>query len=109
MKSIPSLFTILISSLVIFTQTDAAIEDAELSGKGYRPNWLTDSHHNRIELFKKWLENKPIGNSVGGRSPTVPYNVLHPTHQFKGTCYCHLCSLGMIFNFPIKQNVYKFT
>jgi len=87
MKSIPSLFTILISSLVIFTQTDAAIEDAELSGKGYRPNWLTDSHHNRIELFKKWLENKPIGNSVDGRSPTVPYDALHPTHQFKGTCY----------------------
>jgi len=84
MKSIPSLVTILISLLVIFTQTDAAVEYAESSGKGYRPNWLTDSHHNRIELFKKWLEDKPIGNSVNGRSPSVPYDVLHPTHQFKG-------------------------
>lgn len=82
MKSIPSLFAILISSLVIFTQTDAVIEHDESSGHGLRPNWLTDSHRNRIELFKKWLENKPVGNSEN--SPVLPYDLLHPTHPFKG-------------------------
>jgi hypothetical protein len=100
MKSIPSLFAILISSLVISTQTDAAIEYAESSGKGLRPSWLTDSHRNRIELFKKWLENKPIGNS--GHSPATPYDILHPTHQFKGACYCYLFSSWDNFQFSDK-------
>jgi len=80
MKSIPSLFAILISSLAIFTQTDAVIDYAKSSDKGLRQNWLTDPHRNRIELFKKWLGNKP----VGGQAALSPYDVLHPTHQFKG-------------------------
>jgi len=84
MKSILSLFAILISSLVIFTQIDALTESAESSGKGLRPNWLTDSHRNRIQLFKKWLEDKPLDNSIGGRSPSSPYDILHSTDQFKG-------------------------
>jgi len=84
MKSIPSLFTILISSLAIFTQIDAVIDHAKSSDKGVPANWLTDSHRNRIELFKKWLENKPIDSSAGGHSPSSPYDALHPTHKFKG-------------------------
>jgi hypothetical protein len=98
MKSLLSLFAILISSLAIFKQIDAVIDYAKSSDKGLRTNWLTDSHRNRIELFKKWLENKPIDSSAGGRSPSTPYDVLHPTHQFKGACYF---SLGIIFTFPI--------
>ena len=86
MKSFPSLFAILISTFVIFKQTNAMIEYAESSGKGHRSNWLTDAHRNRVELFKKWLENKPIDSSVGGRSSS-PYDVLHSPHQFKGACF----------------------
>lgn len=107
MKSIPSCFAILISSLVIFTSIDANIGYAESSDQGLRPSWLTDSHRNRVELFKKWLENKPTGNSVDGHSPSSPYDALHPTNQFKGACYCHLLSLGMISNLPTENNVYK--
>jgi DNA repair photolyase len=107
MKSIPSLLAILISSLAIFTQTNANIGYAESSDHGHRPSWLTDSHRNRVELFKKWLENKPTGNSIDGRSPSSPYNALESTHQFKGACYCHLFSLGKIFNLLTKNNLYK--
>lgn len=107
MKSIPSLFAILISSLAIFTQTDATIEYGESAGKGLQQNWLTDSHRNRIELFKKWLADKSTGSSIGGRSSSSPFDVLHPTHAFKGACYCCLFSLGIIFNFPIEKNAYK--
>jgi hypothetical protein len=84
MKFIPCLFAIVISTLVIFTQTDANAEYAESSNKGIRSNWLADTHRNRIELFKKWLENKPVGSSAGERSSSLSYNALHPTHQFKG-------------------------
>ncbi|CAF0808385.1 unnamed protein product [Rotaria sp. Silwood1] len=84
MKSIPPLFAILISSLAILTQTDAAINHAKLSDKIHEPDWLTDSHRNRIEIFKKWLGNKPIGSASSERSSLTPYDALHPTHQFKG-------------------------
>ncbi len=107
MKSIPSLFAILISLLVLFIQTNASVEYAESSGKGVRPNWLTDSHRNRVELFKKWLGNKPIENSVDGRSSPSPYDMLHPTQAFKGACYCRLFSLGIVFHFPHKQKCRK--
>ncbi|CAF3338792.1 unnamed protein product [Rotaria sp. Silwood1] len=107
MKSIPPLFAILISSLAILTQTDAAINHAKLSDKIHEPNWLTDSHRNRIEIFKKWLGNKPIGSASSERSSLTPYDALHPTHQFKGACYHCLFSLEKIFNFPIKPNIYK--
>jgi len=77
MKSIPSLFTLLISSLAAITQMATVVDADQLSG--HRPTWLSDSHRNRVELFKKWLENKPAGSAAAS-----PYNVLHPTHQFKG-------------------------
>jgi len=84
MRSIPSLFAIFISSLTLLTQTNAILEYAKSSDNGLRPNWLTDSHRNRVELFKKWLGSKSIGNSGDGHSATSPYDVLHPTQQFKG-------------------------
>ena len=99
MKSILSVLVVIISSLALFPSTNAVIDYAKSSDKGLRTNWLTDSHRNRIELFKKWLENKPIDSAADGRAPSSPYDVLHPTHQFKGAC-CF--SLGMIFNFLIK-------
>lgn len=103
MKSIPSLFTILISSLVIFTQTDANIPYAESSGKGLRSDWAAEPHRHRIELLKKWFENKPNGGSASGPAGLSPYDVLHPTHQFKGACYKYLFSLEIISRFMIKQ------
>jgi hypothetical protein len=80
MKSVPSLFAILISLLAIFTPTNAVLDHAISSDQGLRPNWYADPHRNRVEIFKKWLENKPTGE----RSSALPYDVLHPTHPFKG-------------------------
>ena len=41
------------------------------------------SQHNRVQLFKKWLANKPMNV----RAASSPYDVLHPTHKFKGAYY----------------------
>jgi len=51
-----------------------------------RPSWLTNSHRNRIELFKKWLESKPGQQSALSKShdTSSPIHLLHPQHQFKG-------------------------
>jgi len=77
-KSIPSLLALLISSLVAITQTAIVVDADKLPG--LRHTWLSDSpHRNRVELFKKWLENKPAGHAASS-----PYDALHPTHQFKG-------------------------
>ena len=85
MKSIRSLFAVLISSLAIFTQINAVLQ----SDQGLRSHWLADPHRNRIELFKKWLENKPNSGGIA----SSPYDALHPTHQFKGACcYCFVFS-----------------
>ena len=86
LKSSLSLLAILLSSLTILIPTDAVIEYAKTSDNGFRANWLADPHRNRIELFKKWLGNKPVGHAAGERSAS-PYEALHPTHQFKGACY----------------------
>lgn len=87
LKSIPPLFAILISSLAVLTQTYASIEYLKPSDNMIRPTWLADSHRNRIEIFKKWLQSKPAGSGSSERAPASPYEVLHPTHQFKGACY----------------------
>jgi len=84
MKSFPSLFTILISSLVVFIQTEANIGFDGSSDHGLRSNWLNDPHRHRVELFKKWLENKPIDNPVDGRSASSSFGVLDPNRKFKG-------------------------
>jgi hypothetical protein len=81
MKYVPSLFALLISSLAAITQA-AVLTDLDRSS-AIRPGWFADSHRNRIELFKKWLENKPHGAATG-HDASSPYNALHPTHQFKG-------------------------
>ncbi|CAF1443126.1 unnamed protein product [Adineta steineri] len=72
MTPIPSLFAILISSLVIITDINA--------NDGHQQEWLANPHHNRVHLFKKWLANK----AIDARAASSPYDVLHPTHQFKG-------------------------
>jgi hypothetical protein len=77
MKSIPSLLALLISSLLAITQI-AVVVDAE-KFSDLRPSWLSDSHRNRVEIFKKWLEKKPIGHTASS-----PYEALHSTHLFKG-------------------------
>jgi len=77
MKSIPSLFAILISLLAIFTYTNAVIESYD---EGHRPSWLAGSHQNRVRLFKKWLGNK----QAGGHGASSPHDALHATPQFKG-------------------------
>ena len=77
MKSIPSLFTVLISLLVIFTNTNATIESND---EGHRPTWLAGSHHNRVQLFKKWLGNQAADASAS----SSPLHALHSKHQFKG-------------------------
>lgn len=50
----------------------------------FQPSWLTDSHRNRIEIFKKWLQSKPVGSGSSERPLASPYEVLNPTQQFKG-------------------------
>ncbi|CAF0912726.1 unnamed protein product [Rotaria sordida] len=84
MKSVLPSFAILISSLAILTQIYATFAHAKLSDQNHEPTWLTNSHRNRIDIFKKWLGNKPIGSASNERSSISPYDVLHPTHQFKG-------------------------
>ena len=85
MKSSISFVAILLSTVSLFTSLEAVIEYAKSSDNALRTNWLGDNHRHRIELFKKWLGNKPSGNSAGERAAT-PYDVLHPPHQFKGAC-----------------------
>lgn len=92
MKTIPTLLTILISSLAIFT-----IEVVQSSDHGFRPNWLADSHHQRVELFKKWLGNKPAANSIGNPSPSASYGMLDPAHQFKGKINLHFNEKNRFF------------
>lgn len=82
MKTIPTLLTILISSLAILT-----IGVVQSSDQGLRPSWLADSHRQRIELFKKWLGNKPAATPLGSRSPSSSFGMLEPTHQFKGMSF----------------------
>jgi hypothetical protein len=103
MKSVPSLFAILISLLAIFIPANAVLDHAKSSDQGLRPNWYADPHRNRVEIFKKWLENKPTGE----RSSALPYDVLHPTHPFKGACYYRLFSSGKAFNFGDKKKYVK--
>jgi hypothetical protein len=112
MKSSLSAFVLLISSLTVFIlQIDAVTEYDKSSENNIQANWLGDSHRHRIELFKKWLGNKPVGNTNGERSAS-PYDALHPTHQFKGACYSRLLSLEMFFYFLLKfyvhQNCYDY-
>ncbi|CAF0919463.1 unnamed protein product [Adineta ricciae] len=76
MKSIPSSFALLISCLIIYIHANAD----EL----HQPHWLNGAHHNRYQLFKKWLERKPVDE----RAAASPYDVLHPTHQFKEPFQC---------------------
>ena len=83
MKSITSFFAILISSFAILKMTDATIEYANSADTIHRPKWYSDPHRSRIDLFKKWLGNKPVASASSERS-TSPYDVLHPVHQFKG-------------------------
>ena len=87
MKSILSLFALLTSLLMILTQTDAVTEYAKLLNKRHRPYWLTDSHRNRIEIFKKWIDKKPVGSRLDEHFSSSPYDALHSTHQFKGMYY----------------------
>ncbi len=86
MKSIPSLFAILISLLAIFTYTNAVIESNDESDG---PRWLADSHRNRIHLFKKWLGNTP----ADAHASSSPADLLHSTRQFKGARVHRLFSL----------------
>jgi len=72
MTSLPTLFALLISSLVVFTQTNAD----EL----HRAAWLAGPSHHRLHMFKKWLDRKPMD----ARAAASPSDLLHPTHQFKG-------------------------
>ena len=85
LKASLSVLAILLSSFTMLTPTDAVIEYANTPDDGFRTNWLADPHRHRIELFKKWLGNKPIDHAAGERSAS-PYDALHPAHQFKGAC-----------------------
>lgn len=87
MKTIPMLMTILISSLAILTPTNANIGFIGSSDRGVRSSWSADSHRQRVDLFKKWLGNKPPGSPMDNRAPSSPFNMLDPTHAFKGTSF----------------------
>ncbi|CAM4855085.1 unnamed protein product [Rotaria socialis] len=78
----PSFLAILISLLAILVKIDSTTAIVKPFDGTHRPRWLTDSHRNRIELFKKWLGNKPIG-SASNEGSLSPYDLLHPVHQFK--------------------------
>jgi hypothetical protein len=83
MKSNRTILTVLFSIVTIVNLIDATARFAKSSESGFQPHRLMDSQRNRIDVFKKWL-----GNAVSGQASS-PYNVLHPTHQFKGACvYC---------------------
>ena len=106
MKSIPSSFAILIFFVVLYTQVDDSIGYAESSDRGLGPSWLTDSHRNRVELFKKWLGNKPmLVSSDADNLLHHPMTMLYirPINS-KVRVVDRLCSLGDDLRFS-RQNI----
>ena len=84
MKSFSTLFVIVVASFILLTKTNGISGQAASSDDSVRSNWLSDAHRNRVELFKKWLGNKPIPHSIHDKSQQSPYNILHSEQKFKG-------------------------
>lgn len=86
MKSMLPVFTLLICSSILFTRISAGIEALKVADNGLRPHWLAGSHRNRIDLFKKWLDNKRGSNSAGDRGTPA----LDISDNSKGSCVSRL-------------------
>ena len=88
MKSIPSLLTILLSSLAAISQVTINAQLSHLPARDYRPQWLADTHvQRRTNLLKRWFANGPIGLSPEQRSLSSPFDTLQSPKQFKGKHY----------------------
>ena len=84
MKSILSLFPILITSLIVLIQVTTSTEFDRSPLVSLRSHWLTNSHQDRDELLQKLYESKRIDPSHLSRS-TSPLEILHSSRIFKGT------------------------
>jgi hypothetical protein len=85
MKSIPSLLTILLSSLAAISQVTINAELPRLPARDYRSHWLADAHaHRRNDLLKRWFANEQMGLSTEQRSVPSPFDTLRSPQQFKG-------------------------
>lgn len=82
-KSNLPIFTILLSSFALFSLTQAVIGHMKPPKDNYEPNWVADSRRTRIQLFKKWLAEKPSSHSAAEHSPSALDSLNSPI-QFKG-------------------------
>jgi len=83
MKSIPSFLTILISSQLVIIHISTSTELDRSTINSFRSHWLSDSHGNRNEALKRWLEQKRMGGHSLDSSSSSPFDILH-AHKFKG-------------------------
>ena len=85
MKSIPSLLTILLSSLAAISQVTINAQLSRLPDRDYRSHWLANTHlQRRTDLLKRWFANGPLGLSTEERSLSPSFDALRAPKQFKG-------------------------